>query len=89
MVYVIISVAAITVLYLIFISLQKVLAVGIVSTVNGNIATKLIYEKSNKKPLYAMALCYAVKVKWLLLSEPDWAEEIFDTHVIYRHKMLL
>ena len=79
MIYVII-IAVIIILYLllVYFGAQKVSAVGIVTAGNGNIDVKLIYEKNNKKPLYAMALCYAVKVKWLLLSEPDWVEQIFD-----------
>lgn len=75
----VITIASVIAMYLLLVYLgsQKVVASGIVTAGNGKFETKILYEKSNKKPLLAMALLYAAKINWLILSEPSMTKEIF------------
>lgn len=50
---------------------------GIVKAGEGQIESKILLHGGNKKALLAMALCYLAKIKWLILTEPDWTEKTF------------
>lgn len=54
-------------------------AMGIVKAGEGKIESKIMLHGNNKKPLLAMALCYLAKLKWLILTEPNWTETTFTT----------
>lgn len=76
-VFIILGILLVVYLALVFYGSQKVSAIGTVTAGAGRVDCKLEYDTSKKKSLYAMALCYAVKVKWLLQTEPDDAENTF------------
>jgi hypothetical protein len=52
-------------------------AKGIVKAGEGKIESKIMLNNNNKKPLLAMALCYLAKIKWLILTEPNWTDRTF------------
>ena len=56
---------------------EKYEAMGIVRAGNGKVESKIVLNSNDKKPLLAMALCYAAKVKWLILTEPTFTERTF------------
>lgn len=62
---------------LVYLGSRKVEAIGIVKAGKGKIESTIICNQNNKKPLLAMALCYAAKIKWLILTEPNWTERTF------------
>lgn len=57
-------------LILVFLSSYKSAAEGIIKAESdGSIETKIIYDENKKKALYAMALLYFAKIKWLSLTD--------------------
>lgn len=65
-------------LFLVFKASKKVVARAIIESGNGEVQCKVDSSDNDVKPLYAMALCYAVKVKWLMLSEQQFVSETFN-----------
>lgn len=78
--YVIISIIILIIsvyLFIVYRASRKVVATGIIFSGNGKVESKIIYNKDDKKSLYAMALCYAAKIKWVILSEQKWVDKTF------------
>lgn len=58
-------------------SLKKPIAEAIITATNEGVDVRIIYDKNNKKSLYAMALLYFIKIKWIILTEPNWLNDLF------------
>lgn len=73
----ILLVVIIGVLILIFYASRNVVAESVVRFTDQGVEINLIYDKSNKKSLYALALFLLIRTKWIILAEPYWLNEIF------------
>lgn len=56
---------------------KKIVATGYVISGNKKVETKIDFSEEDKKQLYAMALLYASKIKWLILTDPPLSLKIF------------
>lgn len=77
--YVSIIIASILVAYLALVVKwsRRFAAVGIVQAGEGKVSTQIILKKDDRRALFAMALCYLAKIRWLILTEAIESEKIF------------
>lgn len=79
MIYLIIAVSIIALyLLIVFLSSHKIIASAVITSGHGKVETKLKFDKNNKRDLFALALCYAIKIKWVILSEQDCVNKTFN-----------
>ena len=56
---------------------KKIVATAYIISGNNKVETKIDFDEDNKKQLYALALLYAAKIKWLTLTDSPLSLKIF------------
>lgn len=65
-------------LIIVFKASKTDVAEGFITAKDGTVNVEITYNKKDKMSLYAMALLYLFRIKWLLLTEPNFLNSLFQ-----------